>query len=242
MHISKPYTDAGTLVVNIVNPTAGLLSGDHIDCTVRVETGARLLLVTPSANRAHRMKNGRASVDQKYSVAGNAALENWPELFIPQGAASYLQKTRIDVTPGGELMFWELLAPGRVASGEVFQYSDLDWSTHVFLDERLILRERYRLVPGEPSVEVWRAQFPTGYYASGIVIAPSLSGGSPIWRQIHDLHNENAWIGCSELCSGGASIRLLARDSITLRKTLEEIRRLLYAALDRPAPRLRRAG
>ena len=46
MHLSKPHHDAETLVLNVVNPTAGLLEGDEIDCRVDVQSGARLLLLS----------------------------------------------------------------------------------------------------------------------------------------------------------------------------------------------------
>src|SRR5215207_8034190 len=34
IHLSKPHLDEGTLVVNVVNPTAGLLAGDRVACRV----------------------------------------------------------------------------------------------------------------------------------------------------------------------------------------------------------------
>jgi urease accessory protein UreH len=50
--LSKPHDDSDTLVVNVVNATAGLLAGDRIECHVEVETGASLLL-TSLARVAH---------------------------------------------------------------------------------------------------------------------------------------------------------------------------------------------
>jgi urease accessory protein len=242
MHISKPHLDGGALVLNVLNPTAGLLAGDEIASDVRVDAGARLVLTMPSASRAHRMRNGRAAVKQKFSIAGGSALEIWPELFIPQCDTRYAQTTHVDIRDDGELMFWELLAPGRVASGEAFRYSELVWSTEVRLNERLILRERFALVPGEASVETWRAVFPTGYYASGIIISPLLSATASVWGEIHNLHSATAWVGCSSLTAGGGTIRVLASDSVALRHILHEIRQRLYCALGRPVPALRRIG
>ena len=37
IHLSKPHLDAGTLVVNVVNPTAGLLQDDRIHQDAYVE-------------------------------------------------------------------------------------------------------------------------------------------------------------------------------------------------------------
>src|SRR4051794_5567115 len=87
IHIGKPFTEEEVLVVNLVNPTAGLFEGDLIRCHVEVEAGAKLLLTNPSANRAHRMGEGEARLEQEFEVAG--FLEVLPELFIPQQGARY---------------------------------------------------------------------------------------------------------------------------------------------------------
>ena len=85
VHLSKPHLDEGVLVLNVVNPTAGLLAGDRIACRASVESGAALLLTAPSASRAHRMSQGYAEVTLELRVAAGGWLENLPELFIPQG-------------------------------------------------------------------------------------------------------------------------------------------------------------
>jgi urease accessory protein len=188
------------------------------------------------------MPDGRASVHQEFKVAKGASFENWPELLIPQAGARYSQVTRIDVAYGGELMFWELLAPGRVASGEAFRFVELDWSTTVYHAGRCALRERYRIVPGEPSVDAWRDCYSEGYYASGILFLPGVSPESPLWRSIHDLQTAGITLGVSALACDGWTIRLLTQDSILLRKTLSAIRGLVYDAVGRPIPSVRRAG
>src|SRR5882757_3267815 len=131
MHISKPHLDAETLVVNVINPTAGLLAGDEVKCDITVEAGARLVLTTPSAARSHRMRAGRAVLVQDFRVAAGGFLDVWPELFIPQAGTRYHQRTTAQVEAGGTLLLAEMLAPGRVASGEAFAYEWLRWETDV---------------------------------------------------------------------------------------------------------------
>jgi len=97
-------------------------------------------------------------------------------------------------------------------------------------------------VPGEPSIETLRQQFPAAYYASGFIFSPALTEASGVWREIHDFHTADTWTGCSALACGGWSIRVLAADSIRLRKVLLRIRHILYAALSEPVPGLRRVG
>ena len=126
-HLSKPYWDDHALIVQIVNPTAGVFAGDALTSRVAVESGARVLLTTPSANRIHAMPAGRASLEQHFSVADDAWLEVMPELFIPQAQCRYRQRTSLEVAESGEIFFVETLAPGRVARGEIFEFSEIEW-------------------------------------------------------------------------------------------------------------------
>jgi urease accessory protein len=240
MHLSKPHLDEGVLVVNVVNPTAGLLAGDRIRVRVAVESGARVLLTAPSASRAHRVIEGDARVEQEFRVARGAWLEVWPEMFIPQGGARYRQRTVARVEEGGGLLLIEMIAPGRTAAGEVFAFAELDWETEIFLGDEKIARERYTLTPGSPSLAALRARFPEAYYASCFVVSSRLANDSACWRAIHDLHEDAAWVGVSALVRGGWAIRVVAEGSIALRKKIGAIRREIYAALGEREPALRR--
>lgn len=240
IHVSKPHLDEGLLVVNVANPTAGLFAGDHIRYRVAVESGARVLLTAPSASRAHRIMEGDAQVEQEFHVARGGWLECWPELFIPQGGARYRQRTVARVEEGGELLLIEMIAPGRTAAGETFAFAELDWETDIFSGGEKVARERYRLTPESPTLAALRGRFPEAYYASCFLISPRLRADAECWRRIHDLHHDEAWVGCSALVRGGWAIRVLAAGSIALRKTVAAVRRELYAALERKEPALRR--
>lgn len=240
VHLSKPHLEEDVLVVNIVNPTAGLLAGDRVQYDVTVEQGARVLLTAPSASRAHRIVEGDARVMQEFRIASGGWLENWPEMFIPQGGARYRQRTTVRVEEGGEALLIEMIAPGRTASGEVFAFAELDWETEVFFDDVKIARERYALSPESPTLAAMRTKFPEAYYASCFVVSPHLRGDAECWGRIHDLHGEDAWVGCSALSKGGWAIRVLAAGSVALRKTVAAIRAEVYKALGKPAPVLRR--
>ena len=57
-----------------------------------------------------------------------------PKPFIPHAGASYVQTTEIELHPGASLLFFEWLAPGRVAKGEVFAYQNLRWELDLRVD------------------------------------------------------------------------------------------------------------
>ena len=238
IHIGKPFTEDGVLVVNLVNPTAGLFEGDQISCKVRVEKGARLLLTSPSASRAHRMETGEACLHQDFKVTG--FLEVLPELFIPQQGARYRQVTTISVDAGGELIFFESLAPGRVASGESFAFQQLDWNTELFFAGTKVLKEHDLLSPHDLSLYALRRKFSVCYYASCFAIGEAFIAEKAAWQEVLELQSDSVWIGVSRLSAGGWVIKILAENSVALRAAQTQLRQQLYSMLGRAVPALRR--
>jgi urease accessory protein UreH len=109
----------------------------------------------------------------------------------------------------------------------------------VYVGHELVARERYTLQPGTPSVEALRGSFEHAYYASVYVVA-ELNETHGCWRAIHDLHHDRAWVGVSRLRRDGWVVKVLAEESISLRRVMAEIRRLLYGALGHAMADLRR--
>ena len=66
-----------------------------------------------------------------------------------------------------------MLAPGRTASGEVFAYEQLDFSTDLIVGSQVAVREKYRLGATSEGLQSMRRRFPRAYYASSLVVSPS---------------------------------------------------------------------
>jgi urease accessory protein len=230
-HISKPYWNDHALVVQMVNPTAGLFAGDALRCEVRVESDARLHLTTPSASRIHTMKGGRAELEQRFFVARGGWLEFQPALLIPQRQCRYRQKTEIEVETGGELFFIETFAPGRVAHGEAFSFSEIEWEFSLSYQQRLIARERFTLRPTDTSLAPLKTPFPRAYFASGYLVSDRLDHQPESWSQIRDLNSAAVLVGASRLAASGWSIKVLARDSVALNQTIQSVRRVFASTL-----------
>lgn len=230
-HIGKSYLDADVLTIQVVNPTAGLFAGDSLQSNICVESGSRLQVTTPSASRVHTMRSGCAELRQNFQIAEKAWLDFHPAALIPQKSGRYLQVTRIDLAVGGETFFMETLAPGRVARGECFEFSQLDWDLTLTYDHQLIAAERFTLDPSNHSLASLRHPFPVAWYASGYLITDRIPADHPCWEQIRHLNSPDVLIGVSRLIKAGWSIRLLARDSLALRKCITATRDILATAL-----------
>ncbi|MFN0125105.1 MAG: urease accessory protein UreD [Verrucomicrobiales bacterium] len=238
LHLSKPHREADALVINVVSPTAGLFDGDEVDLALTVEPGARVVLTTPSACRIHRARGERPAVmRQEITVRAGGFAEYFPEPVIPQSGARYHQETTLRVDPGGTLLFFEWLTPGRVAHGELFAYAALQWHTDLWIGESLAARERYTLRPDGPHLAGLRLAHPAGHYLGVFVVGDV----PPPCEIINALQGADVDIGCGPLAIDGAwTIKALCAQSLVARQTLAALRAALYHALELEMPSLRR--
>jgi urease accessory protein len=202
-----------------------------------------VLLSSPSAARFHPSHGRETRLEQTFTVHAGGSLDFFPEISIPQRDSRSTQKTDIHVDRGGELIYLESLAPGRVASGEAFTFAQYSWWTDIRLADRIVHRERASLAPGDSSLAGLTALFPASYYAGIIVISPVCENWTNDFaRAVSAPGNDPSLkIAASKLCAGGWSIRLLARDSLALRQGISGARQTIYERLGRQVPDLRRA-
>jgi urease accessory protein UreH len=63
-----------------------------------------------------------------------------------------------------------LIAPGRTASGEAFDYDQLEFSIDLRSSGKLVVRECYRLTSHTESIQAVRRDFPSAYFASAFIV------------------------------------------------------------------------
>jgi urease accessory protein len=237
-HLSKPYwdADARVLLVQVVNPTAGILAGDKLASEIAVGPGAALLVTTPSASRVFQMKSGSAACRQHLTVATGGWLEVLPEPLVPHRGCSYRQTTHIEVEPGGEMLYADLLLPGRVAHGEAWVWERLCLEIDVRLGGELILRERFEQTGTElHALAELAGSGPEACFGNVVLVAPEKAGESAWRAAVTALHGDGLWVGVSPLRHGGWSIKLVARDTMQLRGGLRATRQILASHFPRLA-------
>ena len=231
-HISKPYwdADARALLVQVVNPTAGILEGDSLESEIGVQRDAALLVTTPSASRIFRMREGAAECRQHFAVSSGGWLEVLPEPLVPHRHSRYRQVTTIDVDVGGALFFVDQLTPGRIGHGEAWGWDRLCLELTVRVAGELVLRERLDQRGDElRALAELTGSGPAACFVNAILIEPhGASAAEPPWRaELAARHGDGLWVGVSALRRGGWSIKLVARDSVLLRQALRDARRIL---------------
>ena len=231
-HLSKPYwdADAKVLLVQVVNPTAGILAGDRLESAIAVDPDAALLVTTPSASRVFQMRGGQAESSQHFTVAAGAWLEVMPEPLVPHRGSQFRQTTAVDIATGGSLFFVESLMPGRIGHGEAWAWDRLQLDFTLRLDGELVMRERF-----DQSGDSLRALAELGgsgaaaCFANAIFITPEAEKSAhPAWRaEIAALHGDGLWLGVSALRRGGWSLKWVASGPVQLRQGLRAARKIL---------------
>lgn len=233
IHVGKPWHDDSRLILQMVTPTAGLLEGDRVEIDVEAGPGSSFILTSPSAMRLHAMgANGTAVLEQQFTVASGAFVEVLPHLLIPQADSALCQRTQLVTEADSTLLYWELLAPGRVAHGESLKFREVDVRLDLTHGGEAIARERYKLRP-----EFWPKRGTNGAPYIGMCFITAPDPDEALMTEIRALHESDAWVGITRLHGkGGLMLRILAADSPALWRTVDQVRGVLYRCLRQEAP------
>lgn len=210
----------GSALAHLHNVSGGLLGGDRLALRVRVGQGSSVQLTTTGATRIYRPREESLGATQgnEIEVGENALLEYVPDAIIPFAGARFSQRTVIHLAAGAGLFWWEILAPGREAHGEVFQYECVEMKTDVAAAARAIAAEHVRLEPKKYALESVARLGAYRYWATFYICRVGL--GADAWlaaeRQLREVAAELArpgeilW-GTSTLVAHGLVVRGLAR-------------------------------
>ncbi|HEU5079334.1 MAG TPA: urease accessory protein UreD [Opitutaceae bacterium] len=233
-HLSKPYWDGATLIVQVVNPTAGILAGDTLKSEIAVASGAALLVTTPSASRVFHMKSGSANSRQHFTIASESWLEVWPEPLVPHLNSDFHQVTEIDAAAGAEFFFADYLLPGRIARGEIFSWRRLCLELRVRVGGELVLQERFDQTGAELARLASLAGRGEGAAFGNIVFTSEKLLADESWQTaLRDLQSSEAQVGVSRLrgSSPTFSLKIVAADGDALRRTLRGVRNVLRTSM-----------
>jgi urease accessory protein len=209
----------GTALAHLHNVSGGLLGGDHLAMQVNLTSGANVQLTTTGATRIYRSREGNSATSQstEISVGEGALLEYLPDAVIPFAGACFLQRTSIELANGAGLFWWEIIAPGREASGELFAYEELAVRSRINAPAQRIAAENLCLRPQKNDVSSLARLGQYRYIATFYICRVGLGAGTLRVAEDHlrelttDLtrRGEILW-GVSSLAAHGLVVRCLA--------------------------------
>jgi len=210
----------GTALAHLHNVSGGLLGGDCLALQVNLGCRTSVQLTTTGATRIYRRRGEFSPTTQgnQVAVGEDALLEYLPDASIPFAGAHFVQRTSIALAAGAGLFWWEILAPGREARGELFEYEHFAMRTCVTALGRKIAAENICLRPASQEVSSLARLGPYLYSATFYICCVGLDAS--YWRtaedRVRDLTGslsrpgEILW-GVSSLVAHGLVVRCLAR-------------------------------
>ncbi|MGI0012040.1 MAG: urease accessory protein UreD [Nitrososphaera sp.] len=123
----------------IISPSGGILQGDRYRMDITLRNNALAHLTTQGATRIYRMEKNFATQIVNISVGEGCYLEYVPDQIIPYRDSRFYQIASLRVHDTATLVYSEMVTPGRVASGEHFEY-DICYMKAVGTNQNDIIR------------------------------------------------------------------------------------------------------
>ena len=108
--------------IYIMSPSGGILQGDRYRMDIVLKNKACAHITTQGATRVYRMERNYATQIVNAVVDDGCYLEFIPDQIIPYRDSRFYQTVNLKVHENGTMIYSEIIVPGRVASGESFQY------------------------------------------------------------------------------------------------------------------------
>jgi urease accessory protein len=214
LQIVRPFElEPGVLTAIIINPTAGVMAGDSYRISVTLREGARVVLLTQSATKIHRMDAGLSARQEiVFNVASSARLEYYPERTIPFADSSFTPVLRANLETGAEFALLESWTTGRILHGERLAFRKYASRTEVCVNEKLEYLDAFKLEPDRMNLNVLGVLEGRDYIASGVFVG----------RQPASLESSDATLGLT--AAGHVYVRAGARSGPELDQIMVRIR------------------
>jgi urease accessory protein len=140
---------SGETLAHVHNLSGGILDSDSLHIQIDLGAGAQAQVTSTGATRIYRSRSPErlASQRMRVNIAADAYLEYLPDQLIPFAGSRFEQTARVELQPGASLIWWDRIAPGREASGEVFQFHSLASAFELIACGQPIAIERWTVTP-----------------------------------------------------------------------------------------------
>ena len=245
-HFPPSYLDdSGCAFTWLVNPSGGLVAGDHLSVEAQLHAETHVFMTSPSANRVYRSLSEPVLQEIRLSVGADARLEWVPEITIPFAGSRFRQSIHVDLAPGATVVLWDAMASGRVARHERWAFATFGNEIFIQTSRGKSLIERFCVVPDQLSESIglvgsW------DYVASLFIIGDAVE--PEVWKRLDEVlatileQRPGLVLGAvSTPALSGLVVKLVARSAPDLTAVQEAmwtaIRKELWGL---PAPNLRK--
>lgn len=217
MKLVFPKTYRNDIETVLVNTAGGITGGDQFSLEIEAQAGATLTVTTQAAERAYRAQSSEIGrVHTRLTVRDGALLKWLPQELILFDRSALQRRLEITLGTNAKLLMVEPVVFGRAAMPEVLRHVMFKDSIRITRDGRPIYIDGMGL-HGDAAAHLARPAIANGAgaMASVVMVAPDAATHlGPIRAALPTT------AGASLLADDLLVIRLLARDSFELRRSL----------------------
>src|SRR5919204_52079 len=211
----------------IISPSGGILQGDRYRMDITLRKHAFAHITTQGATRIYRMEKNYATQIVNIDVGEGCYFEYIPDQVIPYRDSRFYQEANLRVHDNATFLYSEMITPGRVASGEHFDY-DICYMKAVAKNQDDLQRfvDIAMLEPKKRKMEIF------GVLAKHEVVGTMYILTNNKVAQIND--EVNAMLKAANIYSGatilpgnaGVMVRMLGETANDLRAVIYEVVRI----------------
>ena len=150
--VQRPfYPEGETCHLYLLHPPGGIVGGDMLDISVRLDAKSHALITMPGASKFYRSSGPQACLNQHFYLDDGSTLEWLPQDTILFPGANAAIQTVFHLTSASRLLAWDLLCLGRPVMQETFSHGVLQNRLEVWRDGQPLLIERLQLQEGNLS-------------------------------------------------------------------------------------------
>ncbi len=211
----------------IISPSGGVLQGDRYRMDITLRNNALAHITTQGATRIYRMEKNFATQIVNIDVGEDCYFEYIPDQIIPYVDSRFYQIANIKVHDNATMLYSEIMTPGRVARGELFNY-DICYMKAIGRNQKDDLRfvDVAILEPKKRSMRAFGVMDNYDTVGSMYVLTPR--------KYVQELHTEinsalsgfsaNLYAGATILPNdSGVIVRMLGDTFSTLRNAVFEV-------------------
>jgi urease accessory protein len=165
----------------ILSPSGGILQGDRYRTDITLSDNAISHITTQGATRIYKMDSNYATQIINLEVKENSYLEFLPEQLIPYKNSRYYQKINLNVDTSSTLVYSEIIVPGRVAMGELFDYDICYLKSSGSNGSQILFNDSSILEPKKQKISI-----------------PSILGNNTIIATVYIITNKNNTVNLND--------------------------------------------
>ncbi len=215
--------------IYLMSSAAGMLQGDTLKIDITVRKNTETYVTTQAATQVYKSENQNCCQHVKILVEKDSFLEYMPKQIIPHKHAKFLQNVNIRIDESSTLIYSEIIAAGRIAYGEKFDFNSVRLRVNCTdQNSRMLFSESSNLEP-ENNKTKFNSLFGNQNLYSTIYIVSQKIDSEKLCLQIYEFFKINSLIGCSQLPNNsGVVIRILSNSIYKINDSISTIRQLTY--------------